>query len=112
MKFELKKVKNGWTFKHIDSEDPGAVWVQEEIWNKEEEAFLHFLWTIIQNFAPIEAQSKFNAKTIVPVILPGHKFMGELSEKYIQDLTELRDRIQGHIDEQAELRLAKPKSGP
>jgi hypothetical protein len=104
MKLEMKKVRNGWLCRDLDDEDPDAIWVQEEPWEKEEEAFVQLLWHIIDNFAPNAPYSKYSEKTIVPVILPGRDFMGKLDDESIEKLTDLRNRIQHALDDQEELR--------
>jgi hypothetical protein len=102
MEFEIKRVKNGWLLKYKDTEDPDATWVQEERWDSEEECFVYFLRTIIENFGPDGGYGKRKARNIIPIIMPGYSYEGKLEPEYIEKLKELRDSLQSILDEQNE----------
>jgi hypothetical protein len=100
MKFEIKSVKNGWLL-HVEDPEDDAIYVQEERFGSEEECFVNFLRTIIEQFGPDGGYGKRKARNIVPVILPGYSYEGALEKDYIEQLKELRDSIQAAIESQS-----------
>ena len=108
MKFEIRKVKNGWLFQYEDPEEE-TIYVQEERFDSEEACFVNFLRTIIEHFGPDGGYGKRKPKNIVPVILPGYSYEGSLAPDYLAQLRELRDDIQSVLDSQEEIKAGAAK---
>jgi hypothetical protein len=90
MKFEIRRAKNGWIIKSEDPEEfnPEIVGVEEP---DEHEGFRTLLWELLEHYGP--SRSRYDYKRIHVALIPGDKYEGPIDEKYREDLTNLRDRI-------------------
>lgn len=101
MKFEIKKVKNGWLLHAEDEED--TTLVQEEKYDSEEECFLNFLRAITEHFGP--SYNKWNEKNVFSMIVPGRSFAGALDKEYLERLIDYRNWFSHAIDQSNEKNL-------
>lgn len=108
MKFEIKRVKNGWICETENSDGEKEIIVGREGGEQEEiENFKTFVEEIIEEYGPMD--SRYSEKRLRVFCIPGDKFEGSLDPEVLKNLMELCASLLSWISYENDENLKKVK---